>query len=109
MKQNPPSMFFVKIDGAAVSEHDGSLSSAENKLVTQRRGREFERRKPFVVEMGVLARPSDIQRSFLSRAVRMARQIQKPVHRDAVNRPLELLGRFELPDVSRRRKTSVDD
>ena len=77
MKQNPPSMFFVKIDGAAVSEHDGSLSSAENKLVTQRRGHEFERRKPFVVEMGALARPSDIQRSFLSRAVRMARQIQK--------------------------------
>lgn len=36
MKQKPPSMFFVKIDGAAVSEHDGSLSSAENKLVTQR-------------------------------------------------------------------------
>ena len=61
MKQNPPSMFFVKIDGAAVSEHDGSLSSAENKLVTQRRGHEFERRKPFVVEMGALARPSDIQ------------------------------------------------
>ena len=77
MKQKPPSMFFVKIDGAAVSEHDGSLSSAENKLVTQRRGHEFERRKPFVVEMGALARPSDIQRSFLSRAVRMARQIQK--------------------------------
>ena len=61
MKQNPPSMFFVKIDGAAVSEHDGSLSSAENKLVTQRRGHEFERRKLFVVEMGALARPSDIQ------------------------------------------------
>ena len=77
MKQKPPSMFFMKIDGDAVSEHDGSLSSAENKLVTQRRGREFERRKPFVVEMGALARPSDIQRSFLSRAVRMARQIQK--------------------------------
>ena len=61
MKQKPPPMFFVKIDGAAVSEHDGSLSSAENKLVTQRCGHEFERRKPFVVEMGALARPSDIQ------------------------------------------------
>ena len=48
MKQNPPSMFFVKIDGAAVSEHDGSLSSAENKLVTQRRGHEFERESPLL-------------------------------------------------------------
>ena len=101
MKQKPPPMFFVKIDGAAVSEHDGSLSSAENKLVTQRRGHEFERRKPFVVEMGALARPSDIQ------------VISEPDssngETNTKNRSLELLGRFELPDVSRRRKTSVDD
>ena len=38
----------------------------KNKIVTQRSGHDFERRKTFAVEVDALARSPDIQRSFLS-------------------------------------------
>ena len=44
-------------------EHYGS--TAKNKIVTQRSGHDFERRKTFAVEAGALAWLPDIQRSFL--------------------------------------------
>ena len=43
-----------------------NLSNQENKIVTQRSGYDFERRKTFAVEVDALARSPDIQRSFLS-------------------------------------------
>ena len=42
------------------------LPNQKSKIVTQRSGHDFERRKTFAVEVDALARSPDIQRSFLS-------------------------------------------
>ena len=46
--------------------HYRSTGKLKNKIVTQRSGHDFERRKTFAVEVDALARSPDIQRSFLS-------------------------------------------
>ena len=51
----------------SVLEHRKSIAS-KTKSWPSVSGHDFERRKTFAVEMGALARPSDIQRSFLSGA-----------------------------------------